>query len=237
MEDIIKTSNIESILQVCTRLDLLYPNTGEDPCMVLWRALIADTFGGDPVPLTLLPSFKAWVRNQLANRLNAKILDVDQEDLIIKLHELLPEIHRRSNCESSMPTEEDVVQTMRLMNSYSPRDSALGGAVLDPDDPFLQLEKEIQMMRASEMDFANTLGHTAQSRRIFRTEKGYLGLGPASVQGGEEVWLFQGATVPFILRGRIDEAYTLMGESYVHGCMDEHLAEVLYDQMAQVCIA
>jgi hypothetical protein len=65
-----------------------------------------------------------------------------------------------------------------------------------------------------------------RNRRLFRTAKSYLGLGPLSVQPGDQVWLFLGARIPFVLRKVSDEGSwksdhrKFVGEAYVHGIMD-----------------
>ena len=60
---------------------------------------------------------------------------------------------------------------------------------------------------------------TSLERRIYLTEKGYIGLGPQSADDGDEVWILGGAKVPFVLRKCQEGGYTLVGESYVHGIM------------------
>jgi hypothetical protein len=58
--------------------------------------------------------------------------------------------------------------------------------------------------------------------RLFRTEGSYVGKGPQSIQTGDEIWVFPGAQVPFILRkvgGDPDRRYRLIGHAYVHGIM------------------
>lgn len=59
-------------------------------------------------------------------------------------------------------------------------------------------------------------------RRIFATEKGFLGTGTEAVKSGDLVYLVAGADVPYILRpvGGKEDAFTLVGEAYVHGVMD-----------------
>ncbi|KAE8381608.1 heterokaryon incompatibility protein-domain-containing protein [Aspergillus bertholletiae] len=76
-----------------------------------------------------------------------------------------------------------------------------------------------------------------RSRCLFRTRKGYIGLGPVNVQPGDEVWLFATARTPFILRRPLEgslgsetrssislttegERRTFIGETYVHGIMN-----------------
>jgi len=55
------------------------------------------------------------------------------------------------------------------------------------------------------------------------TEKGYLGVGMESLAVGDVVMLVAGADVPHVFRPTITvgekEAFTLVGEAYVHGIM------------------
>ncbi|RSL66231.1 hypothetical protein CEP51_012856 [Fusarium floridanum] len=58
------------------------------------------------------------------------------------------------------------------------------------------------------------------SKAVFcRTEKGYAGLVPGGSQKGDEICIFGGGKTPFVLRKRIGEEYTLVGECYIHGLM------------------
>jgi hypothetical protein len=61
----------------------------------------------------------------------------------------------------------------------------------------------------------------AIKRAFFVTEKGYMGLGPSSMEEGDLVYVLSGGQVPFILRPTISaEGFALVGESYIHGIMD-----------------
>jgi hypothetical protein len=55
-------------------------------------------------------------------------------------------------------------------------------------------------------------------RRLFITEKGYLGLGPSGTEIGNLVCILFGGDTPYILRRNIDH-YNLIGECYLHGMM------------------
>jgi len=58
------------------------------------------------------------------------------------------------------------------------------------------------------------------NRSLYRTSNGYLGLGPASAQKRDEIWLINGALVPFVMRRHVNqEALMHVGESYMHGFM------------------
>ena len=52
------------------------------------------------------------------------------------------------------------------------------------------------------------------------TKMGYVGLVPGDAQVGDEVCIFTGGAVPFVLRkDSSGETYTLVGEGYIHGLM------------------
>ncbi|KAK8006975.1 hypothetical protein PG989_000965 [Apiospora arundinis] len=65
------------------------------------------------------------------------------------------------------------------------------------------------------------------SQRVFSTAKGLLGCGHLDTQPGDQVWIFRGGRVPFVVRPRDDDAngekkesdYTFVGECYVQGIM------------------
>lgn len=70
---------------------------------------------------------------------------------------------------------------------------------------FSSLEKEIEA--------AN------DARTLFRTRKGYLGIGAQSLRPSDEIWVLAGASIPFILRRGEDESHEQVGEVYLHGVM------------------
>jgi hypothetical protein len=79
-------------------------------------------------------------------------------------------------------------------------------------------------------DFVHSYQMRYGTRKLFVTKKGYLGLGPASVEVEDEVWLFAGGGAAFVLNRHNAEhneqtqedlpLFNLVGESYVHGIMD-----------------
>ncbi|CAO2647795.1 Nn.00g087170.m01.CDS01 [Neocucurbitaria sp. VM-36] len=71
--------------------------------------------------------------------------------------------------------------------------------------------------------FENVMGKYGINRRLFVTHEGRLGLGPRSVQEGDEVWLVQEARMLFTVRPMAAGEYQLIGETYMYGCMDGEL--------------
>ncbi|KAF4459312.1 ankyrin repeat, partial [Fusarium albosuccineum] len=66
-----------------------------------------------------------------------------------------------------------------------------------------------------------------QGRSILLTTGGYLGLGPDGAEPGDEVAVLAGGAVSYILR-KHDHKYKLIGDCYVHGCMDGEVISRIY---------
>ncbi|CAG8948784.1 hypothetical protein HYFRA_00001906 [Hymenoscyphus fraxineus] len=62
---------------------------------------------------------------------------------------------------------------------------------------------------------------TQGSQKMYRTKRGYYGMGPVSLEKGDQVWVICDARVPFVLRPSVavEGAFELIGETYLHGCM------------------
>ncbi|KAI9154902.1 ATPase family AAA domain-containing protein [Paramyrothecium foliicola] len=76
------------------------------------------------------------------------------------------------------------------------------------------------------------VGGFSDSRELFATSSGRLGVNPGGIEAGDEVWLIGGLHVPTILRNLGDEIYKVMGCAYVHGIM--HGEAVPVDRATQV---
>ena len=77
-------------------------------------------------------------------------------------------------------------------------------------------------------------------RRLFRTRKGFMGLGPENLQINDTVYVLDGGAVPFLLRDAGDKevhkvgsrkSYTLVGDCYVHGIMDDELKHEVREEV------
>ena len=67
--------------------------------------------------------------------------------------------------------------------------------------------------------FRQSFRKTTFCRRIFTTEKGYIGVGPADACQGDILCILPGCSVPLVLRRR-QWHHELIGDCYVHGIMD-----------------
>jgi hypothetical protein len=74
-----------------------------------------------------------------------------------------------------------------------------------------------------------------KARKLFRTSKGYIGLGPADLHEGDKLFLLKGGRTPYILRGnkpqslddksRVWSHMEVIGDCYVDGLMDSSMLE------------
>lgn len=72
--------------------------------------------------------------------------------------------------------------------------------------------------------------YSGTERRVFRTGRGYIGIGREALQEGDEIWLFNGASVPFLVRRSSmfmgEQLRQLVCDCYVHGLMQGEGMEV-----------
>jgi hypothetical protein len=82
-------------------------------------------------------------------------------------------------------------------------------------------KSETLQLPAEGQEFYNALRRKHGRRRLFVTVNRSLGLGPASMAVGDEVWLLSGSGAAMVLRGtETEDEYRLVGAAYVHGIMN-----------------
>ena len=70
--------------------------------------------------------------------------------------------------------------------------------------------------------YCNRFMAASVDRRLFATDRGYIGLGPAEIQKGDHVYILSGGEIPYILRpvsGSRPRTFELVGDCYLHGIM------------------
>lgn len=78
--------------------------------------------------------------------------------------------------------------------------------------------------------YFNYMMGTTNWRRVFRTTTGHIGLGSGFMKEGDEVVVFLGAEVPFVVRkvpreGKESCCHQIVGEAYVHNIMQGEIFE------------
>lgn len=80
--------------------------------------------------------------------------------------------------------------------------------------------------------FATAARRFTAGRQLFVTKDGRVGLGPASMDVGDRLLLVAGARMLFVVREIQEGMFELVGETYLHGCMDGELVNRGVAQLA-----
>ena len=212
--DLIRNESIDDLVTVATKSGAKYANN-QSQVEALWRTLAADcTETESPAPEEVGIDFRAWLCSRIAFALRGARLGQTGRAPIIEEY----------NCfkHSSMT---DLLPSLSEVESYvmSIEKLSAGNDVLN----------DFTKTKAKAESFDNSIG-LLSDRRLFRSVKGFLGLCPASSDVGDSVWVLPNAKVPFILRPRISTGhYELLGEAYLHGCMNGEIGQTYSCESAQ----
>ncbi|KAH8890228.1 HET-domain-containing protein [Thozetella sp. PMI_491] len=83
--------------------------------------------------------------------------------------------------------------------------------------------------------FAKWVEDVSLGRKMFRTEKGYIGTAPVTIQDGDLICVLKGGQTPYALR-REEEGYRFIGACYVHGVMDGEVMGMGLEEVAFVFV-
>lgn len=258
MWDIVTTQVIDGCLTLCEDLNPEYWQTHTGPSEVLWRTMAADTFEQEPAPASLAASFRSWVSARLATQITIKTLRHDEaagQLTLIGLEQVLDEVAATNSLDiltrlrakdnentqdefACIPSIEEVLKVARQMYDFQLRYicAKQGIAFIDPPMLWPNIEDAMMRIEGEAAAFKHAISPVLPFRRLYRTAKGYLGLGPASVGPGDRVYLLRGAKVPFVLRGGGGGEFELMGETYVHGFMDGEMARRVENSFSEIAL-
>ena len=215
----LQAHSLRSALELFANLDDPIGLPGAIPkSEVLWRTLIADFADGPQPPSPKLnKSFHDFV---LQTIVVAWMLRKEPE---FTIGNTLERIHSRfPSSRGILPTSLEVKQRVVITLGSMDRLLASNTASLEPS--------------ANEGIFARAASVSLSNRALYRTSKGYLGLGPTGARKGDEIWLICGALVPFIMRMG-DDTVKLVGETYMHGFMHgEMLTPDLRNRISRIII-
>lgn len=199
-----------SIVKLALSLDLPYPDpsgTGNrrSRVEVLWRTLTTDTYAHMcPAPLEAGLLFLDYILNLQVR------------------HRLVPWASQDAFQPHHSPLSASIYPEWRTLLSLEPAGSAY---TLDAYKKRLTTVVD-HMFNGdySPIGLAQLQHELDQSggtkRRLFKTQCGYLGTGPRSLEPGDEVWILHRGGLPFVLRPQPKPGhYRLVGEAFVYGVM------------------
>jgi hypothetical protein len=154
-------------------------------------------------PGSLLEESSSRLHFDLLNKVQAESDAIGGEKIktITKRFEESLERLWKSNPASAFPSPARVRETLDILDQFK------------VDSPGREkIQENIERFNA-------LVGLTLESRRLFVTKDGRLGMGPQSLECGDEIWGLEGANVPFVLKRSNEENFQLVGEAFVFGAM------------------
>lgn len=220
------------LLNTCQRLNESYFDTAEGPGEILQKTLTVNVSQWSLPAIDHRRGFKAWLSLAMARALTRDLdpelsSDSIDDQTISREIGVLQTLHAKErNPENpTLPTVDEIVKMCRVF--------ATG---LHSSRPLKTSVEQQTAARTISKDFEMAMAHVIPFRCIYRTSRGYLGIGPASLQKGDEVWMLQSACVPFLLRGVEDGNHTLIGETYLHGYMNSEMEDENKAELSEVSI-
>ena len=206
--DMAELSMFDNVAKLILRCPKIY-KTGQDRIEVLWRTLLSNQSPRYyPLPPEFGHSFSAWLRCSLAQDI---LRAARQTQDLTSLTNARPNV--------DILTQADRTRVFSGYKQVFDEIAAHGNPTVNGTAASYTYAKEL----AGEMVlFHETFRRVAAGRRIFRTENGWLGLGPVSLEIGDSVWILAAARTPYALQKLSDgipDAYELVGEVYMHGAV------------------
>lgn len=177
-----------------------YRYTNEPLIDVLWRTLIVNRIRMIPAE-KWRQSFKNW---WFGNLLFRAVVGRNAGTPVPKYLETVPNAQLLAEQDGTgiLVTHQDVSNAVEDMKQGKPVHKAI---------------------ESGQQLFATTAGEWVLGHCTFRSTEGYFGLGPKSLEIGDQVWIMPRSPVPFILRRSLNSStpnrYSVIGECYVHGIM------------------
>jgi len=197
----------KALLELLLGLDRIYPLTGQHRLEVMWRTFVFDHW---PNGMTEgWPEFYHPAPTDINSYIGSYILYI---------------------CATASQNEADFQALVPLLQQLGPTPPDMSLPSIEQIRDFKtrmgnSLDREAIAMAEGYTEIAMSAAKYCHNRKLFYTERGWLGLGPPSLQPSDEVWLLKAGRVPFALRPTPSGQYLLVGEVYIHGIMDGELVD------------
>ena len=180
------------VLSIISSLGGIYSPTGEPIMTAFWRTLLANVFQGKyPAPSSLNRSFVGWLWYLFCHRKGLTSIMNDSSRRRVQ-YDIVGDFSFNS---SQLPQWEEFFSSHESPE-YSFEEIKIWDGGIDNTDHRLMGVKFIEITQP----FASAFNKSYEGRRIFLTKKGYIGLGPESIQENDAVMLLEGGYVPYIFR-------------------------------------
>jgi hypothetical protein len=219
---------------ICDRISQIEGPRFMEPSEIRWFKII---LGQQSIYPTGIPQLQAFFRTLLYNynpltktKLSpndSSFFDLAAAFMYFIANQLksISEIEHMSERSSGNEQPFEGVQDSSILESFlGSSDSEF--AISWPDE--IDLFKILDRGKPYLVTFMFSIRNVSDSRRLFVTNNGYMGLGPTYIEVGDLICVLFGCSVPLILRKQND-FYTVLGECFVLGLMDGEIMEALQE--------
>lgn len=218
-DNLIQDLRGSEVMGIMRKMAPIYCN-GQSRSEAIWRTLLGDcTETHYPAPTDVGTSFRHWLCNQAANAFVLWRRGRPDSAKLLALYDSLKD----------MAESEGLLTTTEIQD----RVGVLENTMVNDNAFFSQEYLRFDVRAKPFWDAASRF----LRKRVFLTKKGLLGLCPPSTQPGDSVWVLPNAKIPIMLRPLADTThYTLVGEVYLHGCMNGEVGSVISSKIRDIII-
>ena len=210
--------SFEACAALALKCEETYMN-GQSRLEALWRTIVTDqTTNTHPAPNWIGTRFFQWLRALFRHSIWGQIVE--------RAENTPPDQKLEVTFQGSPSVDELAASdiTNQMPARYGDLDACVG--VMRGGGTFAEMIQAENAAWAKHIDAFHAWMEITMRMRLFRTENSLLGMGPRSVREGDEVWVLQGARVPFVLKpDRKTGCYQLIGQAYVHGIMQGEVSD------------
>lgn len=219
-----RTNAINTVARISVDTDGIYKATGEPLYEAFWRTLCCNRSGMDPLQAPVdHSSYIAWER----------FLDLQMERHKLDMkYRRICQWGRRLGCALTSIVISGLTYRFRrhkllfvlfpfclpslIQFNNTTWDSALSALLLNLMTSYLQSSTQVQI---EQRDFENSHSLWTQGRQLAITQLGLIGWVPLAARVGDNVGLFAGCRIPFVMRASLS-GYKIVGDTYMHGVMN-----------------
>jgi hypothetical protein len=205
---------LKTNISLCLSVPQTYKPTNQHRTEALWRTLITDTTERPTKYHPALQEYAAYFHDWLLYMFSKSLSSLTRARMQTELNDICKLLIELTDSSGPNPVDASCLPTRKELSASIKSGNAFRSDGTERKGFYL---------------FDRAFRTISSGRCLFVTEEGHLGLGPESLEKGDEVWVLQGARVPFVLREnwdwREEGTYKVVGEAYVHGVMHGEMVE------------
>lgn len=205
-----KMDHVRHYIDFCLNIERTYIN-GQHRTEALWRTLINNMQRGQVPSSSLGENFRSWVLIGLVWYVGEAMKEGRTADDCLEELRALAELRGNEDPVSLwLPSPIEVLHQAGL-NQQAVQNPSVRDTIM----------AALNDLEAHSRPYSLCFVDRSLNSRLYATSRGYLGQGPRRTAPDDEIWVLEGAKVPYVLhRVPGTDRCVLVGETYLHGFMN-----------------